>query len=153
MTEACVQKNSCSDNPSICIPRTFSNITAQHVKNTFEQIIGNGTVERVDMVQRRGADGDSFQRVFVHFKHWPDHPEVTRIREKLLRGDEIKLVYNEPWFWKCRKSTASKPRVRKPRPVPYIKDLSDSDNDDESRCTLMDKLKKTMSMDKNTSHE
>ena len=63
-----------------------------------------GRVQRLAVrgggLQRRGADGDSFQRVFVHFKHWPDHPEVTRIREKLLRGDEIKLVYNEPWFWK-----------------------------------------------------
>ena len=117
--------------PSICIPRTFSNITDRQVKNVFEQVFGLNSVERVDLIRRKGADGKDFQRVFVHFKAWPQHEEACRIREKLIKGNEIKLVYNEPWFWKCRASTSKKPsNPRSKRFTPYI-DISDSDNEQE----------------------
>ena len=33
-------------------------------------------------------------------------------REKLLSGEEIKIVYDDPWFWKCNKSTLEKPQER-----------------------------------------
>ena len=115
--------------PSICIPRTFSNITDRQVKNVFEQVFGLGSIERVDLVRRKGADGNEFQRVFVHFKIWPQHEEACRIREKLIKGNEIKLVYNEPWFWKCRASTSKKPtRQRNKQFTPYIQ-YSDSEQE------------------------
>jgi hypothetical protein len=33
-------------------------------------------------------------------------------RQKLLDGEEIKVVYDEPWFWKCVASTIEKPENR-----------------------------------------
>lgn len=117
--------------PSVCIPRTFSNITDRQVKTVFEQVFGLNTIERVDMVSRKGADGKEFQRVFVHFKKWPAHEEAQRIRRKLIGDNEIKLVYNEPWYWKCRASTSTKPsHPQKKKFTPYIH-LSDSDNEQE----------------------
>ena len=30
-------------------------------------------------------------------------------RKKLLDGNEVKIVYDDPWFWKCTMSTTEKP--------------------------------------------
>ena len=110
--------------PSICIPRTFPNITWQMVKYTFEQLFGVGCIRRVDMVHKTTPSGEKFQRVFVHFKEWNDDTQTQSIRQKLLDGEEIKLVYDDPWFWKCSASRVAKPetRTRAPRvSTPFIK--------------------------------
>jgi hypothetical protein len=40
------------------------------------------------------------------------NPTAQATREKLLKGEEIKMVYNEPWFWKCTASRVDKPAFR-----------------------------------------
>ena len=30
-------------------------------------------------------------------------------RQKLLDGNDVKIVYDDPWFWKCTMSTMEKP--------------------------------------------
>ena len=108
--------------PSICIPRTFDNITWQQVKEIFEQLFGGGCVDRVDVVKKEHDNGDKFNRIFVHFKRW-DEAHST-IRNRLLAGEEIKIVYDEPWFWKCSMSRVEKPTGRRRGPGerrgPYI---------------------------------
>ena len=120
--------------PSICIPRTFPNITWQMVKSTFEQLFGEGCIQRVDMVHKTTPSGEKFQRVFVHFKEWNDDTQTQSIRQKLLDGEEIKLVYDDPWFWKCTASRVAKPETRTRPPkisTPFIK----TDEDDHDKPT------------------
>ena len=121
--------------PSLCIPRTFPNITWKKVKETFEELFGEGTVERVDVVKKTHENGDEFVRVFVHFKHWPEDPTIQDYRQRLMRGEEIKVVYDEPWFWKCSASRVAKPqgasrRRTGERRAPYIADVAASDSKD-----------------------
>jgi len=108
--------------PSLCIPRTFSNITWQKVKEVFEELFGKGTIERVDVVKKTHDNGESFNRVFVHFRKWPSDQANQAIRQRLLDGEEIKIVYDEPWFWKCSKSRVPKPTGERggARRAPYI---------------------------------
>ena len=109
--------------PSLCIPRTFSNITWQKVKEVFEELFGKGSIERVDIVKKTHDNGETFNRVFIHFKKWPMDEANQAIRKRLLEGEEIKIVYDEPWFWKCSKSRVAKPTgQRGPRRAPYISD-------------------------------
>ena len=112
--------------PSICIPRTFDNITWKQVKETFEQLFGEDCVDRVDVVKREHDNGDKFNRIFVHFKRWDE--EHAGIRSRLLAGEEIKIVYDEPWFWKCSMSRVVRPtgqrRAAGERRGPYIADFS-----------------------------
>jgi hypothetical protein len=112
--------------PSICIPRTFDNITWNQVKETFEQLFGEDCVDRVDVVKREHENGDKFNRIFVHFKRWDE--EHAGIRSRLLAGEEIKIVYDEPWFWKCSMSRVVKPtgqrRTAGERRGPYIADFN-----------------------------
>ena len=80
--------------PSICIPRTLNNVGWREVKETFEKILGKGTVERVDIVTRRDDDSP-FCRIFVHMRYWPtDNPQVAKWRQTLMDDGEIKVVYN-----------------------------------------------------------
>jgi hypothetical protein len=106
--------------PSICIPRTLNNITWRQVKETFEVLLGKGTVERVDIVASKGDDAQPFCRIFVHFRYWPNNAESMAVRQRLIDGEVIKVVYDNPWFWKCSASRVPKPAWESRKVAPYI---------------------------------
>ena len=105
---------------SICIPRTLANITWRQVKDTFEQLLGVGTVERVDIVTQKTETYQPFCRIFVHFRYWPNTPESMGIRQRLIDGETIKIVYDNPWFWKCSASRVAKPERNTVKHAPYV---------------------------------
>ena len=105
-------------NPSICIPRVFPNIDWKRVKNVFEEL-GMGEVERVDMINKVNDKGQKFKRVFVHFKKWNDDPTTRQVKSKLLSGDSVKVVYDDPWFWKIFLSHVPKPTFEKKKTTPH----------------------------------
>lgn len=84
--------------PSLCIPRVFKNITRERVFNCFKDL-GIGFVDRIDMVPRKTDNGEEFQRVFVHLR-WNRSEQASKARSRVLAGKEIKIIYDEPWFWK-----------------------------------------------------
>jgi hypothetical protein len=96
--------------PSICIPRVFSNINKTFVKDVFEELFGKGCVERIDMIQKISGNSEKFQRIFVHFKYWSAEPRNQQVRQRLIDGHQIKIVYDGPWFWKCSASRIPKPK-------------------------------------------
>jgi len=114
--------------PSLCIPRVFQNITKERVAYVFKSL-DLGEIDHIDMVPRTSENGDKFQRVFIHFKKWSTTDEAVRARERVLGGKEIKVIYDDPWFWKisANRSTArvsdssrppaSRPPVSRPRIV------------------------------------
>jgi hypothetical protein len=58
----------------------------------------------------------------------------------LLSGEDVKIVYDEPWFWKCTMSTMEKPADREriaPRPRidlgEGVRSLSRYDRDENGR--------------------
>ena len=107
--------------PSICIPRTLHNVSWRDVKNTFETLFGKGTVERVDIVTDKRSDSP-FCRIFVHMRYWAvNTPEVAAVRNKLLAGETVQVVYDNPWFWKCAASRATRPERAAARTAPFIK--------------------------------
>jgi hypothetical protein len=94
--------------PSMCIPRAFKNITRERVIAVFKEL-DLGIIERVDMISKENEKGEKFQRIFIHLKKWSGSANSNRAREMLLSGKEIKIVYDDPWFWKisANKSTRS----------------------------------------------
>jgi len=86
--------------PSICIPRVFQNISDRRIFAIFREL-RIGFVEKIDMVERTGKDGKEYNMVFVHFRNWFVQDEIADVmRERLLSGEQVKIVYDEPWFWK-----------------------------------------------------
>lgn len=101
-----------SSEPSICIPRIFKSTTRKDIYTVIERL-DLGAVDRIDMVAKVNAHGESYNKVFIHFKVWNKrNPVAQATRDKLLKGEEIKIVYSEPWFWKCTASRVEKPTFR-----------------------------------------
>ena len=83
----------------MCIPRVFSNWTESRIRRIFDDL-GMGEIQRIDVVSKTTEKGEKFNRVFVHFKRWFANQNADMARERLLNGKEIKIVYDDPWFWK-----------------------------------------------------
>ena len=111
--------------PSLCIPRVFANITEKRVAFVVREV-GLGEIDHIDMVPKTAEDGTKFQRVFIHFKKWNSSETAQRAKERVLSGKEIKIVYDDPWFWKLSLNRAvqrvpQQPRVQQ-RPRPRLVD-------------------------------
>jgi hypothetical protein len=100
--------------PSLCIPRVFSNITEARIRKIFGEL-HLGDIERVDIVAKTTEQGQKFNRVFVHFYKWNNGGNAEIARERLLNGKDIKIVYDEPWFWKI--SAYKKPEAKRHAPT------------------------------------
>jgi len=117
--------------PSVCIPRVFANIDRKRIHNVFQTIFGPDVVSQIDMVKKVSETGEEYSRVFVHFTKWPKTMYAQQVRQKLLTGDKVKVVYDEPWFWHISASRVERPQTQtRHREVsaPYI-DLGDSSYD------------------------
>jgi hypothetical protein len=100
--------------PSLCIPRVFANISKERVDAVFRKL-DIGKVERIDMIERTDDKGQTWKRVFVHLQ-WNDSELARSARARLLCGNDVKVVYEDPWFWKVsanrstREQTSPRPR-------------------------------------------
>ena len=103
--------------PSMCIPRTFVNITRSHVYKTINDL-NLGVIDHIDMVRRKNEKGEDFQRVFIHFSKWHSNSVADRARTLLLSGKEVKVIYEDPWFWKISANRSPERASHKPaKPV------------------------------------
>jgi hypothetical protein len=85
--------------PSLCIPRVYSNIDEARIRRVFDEL-DMGDIQRIDVIGKTNDKGDKFNRVFVHFKQWNASENANIARERLINGKEIKILYDDPWFWK-----------------------------------------------------
>ena len=93
--------------PSLCIPRLpYGNIDSSNIRKVFEEL-KFGKIQRIDIIERKNDKGDPFKRAFIHFEKWNNNECVETIRQKLIDGKEIKIVYNNPWFWKVSANKCS----------------------------------------------
>jgi hypothetical protein len=96
-----------------------------------------GEIQRIDIVSKTTEKGEKFNRVFVHFKRWFANQNADMARERLLNGKEIKIVYDDPWFWKVsayreatKKSEHHSDREERPRATIKFDDDRERPRDD-----------------------
>ena len=99
--------------PSLCIPRVFPNIDERRIRGIIDSL-NMGEIARVDIVRKQTDKGEKFNRVFIHWKRWNDSENANKSRERLLNGNDIKIIYDDPWFWKISayRETTSRPQAR-----------------------------------------
>jgi hypothetical protein len=90
---------------SLCIPRVFANIDEKRVRSVIEQLLGK--ISRVDIIERTNEKGEKYKRVFVHFDYWFETADAQTAKSRLIEGNEIKIVYDDPWFWKVSANKVS----------------------------------------------
>lgn len=91
--------------PSVLIPHVWDNITKEYIISVFEKL-NIADVARVDMIPR---DNSTSFMAFVHMNYWYDNTASQNLRNKILRGDEGRIVYDDPWHWVIVK--AKNPRL------------------------------------------
>ncbi len=111
---------------SICIPRVFKNISERRIRAVIYSL-NFGFVERVDMVPKKNPGGKDFWRVFVHFSKWNNSEDAYSVKAKLDNDEQVKIVYDNPWYWMISKSRVPRPEERDvqkkecgSRPKPFI---------------------------------
>ena len=80
---------------TLCIPRILSNITKESIRETFNRL-NIGTIHHIDIIRNKNLSS----KAFIHFSKWNNGGNADIVRERLLIGKDIKIVYDEPWFWK-----------------------------------------------------
>jgi len=100
MTDTIVDLRYLSESqPSLCIPRVFNNIDESIIRQVFNEI-GLGKIHHIDVIERKNEKGKPFKRAYIHFESWYWNEDAQAARRKLITGKEIKIVYDNPWFWK-----------------------------------------------------
>ena len=92
----------------LVIPRLFSNISRRRIRQVFIDL-NWGVVERVDIIP---VQGRNLKIAFVHFapgKWNTRNPEAMEVLDALRNGSQVKIVYDEPWYWKGSISPAKRP--------------------------------------------
>jgi hypothetical protein len=84
---------------TLCIPRTDVNISEPFVRNLFNKI-NIGSIGRIDLIRKQNERGLQYMRIFVHINKWYNTENSFIAKERLLNGKDIKIIYNDPWFWK-----------------------------------------------------
>jgi hypothetical protein len=101
--------------PVMCIPRVFPNIDEKRIRHIFDEL-KLGQIDHIDIIGKTTEKGEKFNRVFIHFRNWFSNPNADTARERLINGKEIKIIYDEPWFWKISAYREQQPRPQQPRP-------------------------------------
>ena len=58
-----------------------------------------GTIEKIDLILL-GKN----KRGFIHYSSWNNNEKSIKVKNILENGNDFKIMYNMPWFWKCVKS-------------------------------------------------
>jgi len=84
---------------TLCIPRTDVNISEHFVRNLFNKL-NIGSIGRIDLVKKQNEKGGQYMRIFIHMNKWYNTENSLIAQERLLNGKDIKIIYEDPWFWK-----------------------------------------------------
>ena len=90
------------DNPIICIPKVNKNINKCFINDIFNKV-NLGKINRIDLINTNKS-----KRAFIHFQFWYDNERALEAKKWLTEGQDIKIIYSEPWYWKCSAFKANK---------------------------------------------
>ena len=91
------------ENPSIYISYLFKNIKRDKIYEVINAL-QLGEITYIDIHL-----GVKFHRALIYFKSWYDTEYAQNVKKRFLADEEIKIIYDDPWFWKCKRgeTTAS----------------------------------------------
>lgn len=93
------------NNITICIPKV-------HKKYNYKQIFQiinkytMGKIKNINIIPYYNST--HFNKVVIDFHYWYNTKKNVNINQHLDKGGNIKILYDEPWFWKCFKYVSDK---------------------------------------------
>jgi hypothetical protein len=98
--------------PSICIPKSFKTVTEKMVRDTFRKL-DLGEIERIQITPSFDNKGRKFNCIIAHFDHWCSTVAANNVRQKLLSGKEVKIVYDDPVHWRVFDARTEEPSSKR----------------------------------------
>ncbi len=85
----------------LCIPRIDVSHTKEQIANLFQEF-ELGTIEKINIVPNAldYGSGNKTKKAFIFIKDWTYSDKVNRILKRFENGQDIKLVYESPFYWK-----------------------------------------------------
>jgi hypothetical protein len=80
---------------TLCIPRILTDITKEYIYDVMNSL-NLGTIRNIDIIRNK----DLTNKAFIHFSKWNNGGNADIVKDRLLIGKDIKIVHNDPWFWK-----------------------------------------------------
>ena len=82
---------------SICIPSIERNISSFDIKKTFEKL-EIGIINKIIIKKK-----NKYSSAFIYLQKWNvNNKKAKTFYQKIIEGEEVNLIYEFPWFWKCR---------------------------------------------------
>jgi hypothetical protein len=80
----------------ICIPRVDNNISKQQI---FETIcaLRIGYIDKITEIPLK--NDETGKRIIIKFKTWVENEKSRLILNRFQENKDIKIVYNNPWYW------------------------------------------------------
>jgi hypothetical protein len=90
-----------NDGPNLCIPRVNTCVT----KDLVFEIINKysfGCIEKIEVIKKKVShkNNDYSNMVFIYFNKWYDNDLAKSVKDRLMSGKDIKIIYDDPWYWK-----------------------------------------------------
>jgi len=82
----------------ICIPKLDTKYDRNFIYNTFNHF-KFGNIKKIDLIKL-----NNFNRAFIHYTKWNNDDRSIWVKNILDNGEDFKIIYDSPWFWKCSKS-------------------------------------------------
>ena len=80
---------------TLCIPRILSSVTKEYIHETIKKL-HLGTIRNIEIIRSKNQS----YKALIHFSNWNNGGNADIVKERLLLGKDIKIVHNDPWFWK-----------------------------------------------------
>ena len=109
--------------PGIYIPMLFKNMTKEKLSAILTKL-DIFTVKSIDFNEKELSNGTKCYNAFINVKCWSSNEIAQKMRRKLLRNEEVKIVFDNPWFFICKRKhevdeVIQKPNVE-PHPPPFV---------------------------------
>ena len=92
---------------SLCIPRLSMDTKETFIRKTFNDL-NLGEIGRIDLIVKRNDKGENFKRAFIHYLKWNDNENALYVKSRLDNEQDIKVVYDNPWYWKVSINKSTK---------------------------------------------
>lgn len=82
-------------NISICIPRVdkyFNQTRILSILNRYKL----GIIKEIKIIKNKKKNNNI---IYIYFSSWYDNEYVNNIKKKIMEGESVKIMYDEPWFW------------------------------------------------------
>lgn len=83
---------------NICIPKVDESIPTDKVQQVFKDL-KLGEISRIVRYN---------QKVFIFFKSWNTNEKTNKVYERLEKGEDSKVMYDFPLYWKFYKENPLK---------------------------------------------